>query len=527
MADAIADQNMPEQAARPGAARHRPQVFLHIGEPKTGTTFLQQVMWSNRPALAAQGVVLPGHHPQDHFRASQDLRGIQKLPADPAGSWNGEWEILATQARQAGRVAVISHELFAAADPAEARRAVASLQPAEVHIVLTARDIATLLPAEWQETVKHRNSLGWEDWLEDVIDRESVARNRREFWFWRVHDTLAILDMWSREVPADRIHLITTAARAAGPNVLWDRFAGLLGVEPGSVDLSRARANASLGLAETEFLRRLNSELPDDVPDWFYMWNVKEALAHKALAARPAGRRLTLPADRAPWAAKHAEALITGLRDRSYDIIGDLDELLPPSRRARMSGRTSSRPRGAGRGGACSGHSRGKPVPQGLPGGQAAARQRRDRQPGRSGRVGGRVLAASEADAAGAQQPPLLSSPAAHPRVAGSRALEGEEERVTGPGSDARQPALADPPVVVAVLVTYNRRDLLLEALPAVLAQDRPPDLVWVVDNASDRRIGLGRARAVSGRAARPARHQLRRRRRVRARHGAGPGRGR
>ena len=329
MADAIADQNMPEQAARPGAARHRPQVFLHIGEPKTGTTFLQQVMWSNRPALAAQGVVLPGHHPQDHFRASQDLRGIQKLPADPAGSWNGEWEILATQARQAGRVAVISHELFAAADPAEARRAVASLQPAEVHIVLTARDIATLLPAEWQETVKHRNSLGWEDWLEDVIDRESVARDRREFWFWRVHDTLAILDMWSREVPADRIHLITTAARAAGPNVLWDRFAGLLGVEPGSVDLSRARANASLGLAETEFLRRLNSELPDDVPDWFYMWNVKEALAHKALAARPAGQRLTLPADRAPWAAKHAEALITGLRDRSYDIIGDLDELLP------------------------------------------------------------------------------------------------------------------------------------------------------------------------------------------------------
>ena len=38
------------------------RVFLHIGEPKTGTTFLQQVMWSNRAELAAQGVVLPGHH---------------------------------------------------------------------------------------------------------------------------------------------------------------------------------------------------------------------------------------------------------------------------------------------------------------------------------------------------------------------------------------------------------------------------------------------------------------------------------
>src|SRR5215469_7862258 len=139
-----------------------PRVFLHAGEPKTGTTFLQQVMWRNRSELAAQGVVLPGHHPQDHYRASQDLRGIPKLASDPAGSWTGEWDILARQARQAPRVAVISHELFSAADPEQADRAVRSLQPAEVHIVLTVRDIATLLPAEWQETVKHRNARGWE-----------------------------------------------------------------------------------------------------------------------------------------------------------------------------------------------------------------------------------------------------------------------------------------------------------------------------------------------------------------------------
>jgi hypothetical protein len=29
------------------------RVFLHIGEPKTGTTFLQQVMWGSRRELAA------------------------------------------------------------------------------------------------------------------------------------------------------------------------------------------------------------------------------------------------------------------------------------------------------------------------------------------------------------------------------------------------------------------------------------------------------------------------------------------
>jgi GT2 family glycosyltransferase len=41
------------------------------------------------------------------------------------------------------------------------------------------------------------------------------------------------------------------------------------------------------------------------------------------------------------------------------------------------------------------------------------------------------------------------------------------------------------PPRVIAVMVTFNRRDLLLEALAAVGAQSRAPDAVIVVDNAS------------------------------------------
>ncbi|HEY7014396.1 MAG TPA: glycosyltransferase, partial [Streptosporangiaceae bacterium] len=40
-------------------------------------------------------------------------------------------------------------------------------------------------------------------------------------------------------------------------------------------------------------------------------------------------------------------------------------------------------------------------------------------------------------------------------------------------------------PRVAAVVVTYNRRELLLESLAAVTSQTRPPDAVIVVDNAS------------------------------------------
>lgn len=326
---------MPELAADdvieggPGHGGNR--VFLHVGEPKTGTTFLQQVMWSNRAELAAQGVVLPGHHAQDHFRASQDLRGIEKLPSDPAGSWSGEWDIVASQARQAHRVAVISHELFCAADEQQAERAVRSLAPAQVHLVITVRDMGSLLPAEWQETVKHRNSRRWEAWLSDVIDTEAAAPDRRQFWFWRVHDTMAILAIWARFLPPERIHVILTPPRGAGNEVLWQRFAGLLGVDPASADLTRARANTSLGLPEIEFLRRLNKALPEDeVPGWFYMWTVKEGVAHRALAARPRqGSRLVLPASRDTWVKNESETLIAALQDSGYDIVGDVGELRP------------------------------------------------------------------------------------------------------------------------------------------------------------------------------------------------------
>jgi GT2 family glycosyltransferase len=53
----------------------------------------------------------------------------------------------------------------------------------------------------------------------------------------------------------------------------------------------------------------------------------------------------------------------------------------------------------------------------------------------------------------------------------------------SAPGTAAAGTGLQ--PRVAAVVVTYNRRDLLLQSLGAVHAQTRPPDTVIVVDNAS------------------------------------------
>ena len=284
-------------------------------------------MWGNRARLARQGVLLPGYKRQDHSRASRDLRDAERPGDDPADPWTGEWDVLVGQALQARQAAVISDEVLAACTPEQADRAVRSLLSAELHVILAVRDFATLLPAEWQETVKTGGTESWEEWLGTVIDVESAAADRHLSRFWAFHDTLAILDMWSRHIPPDQVHVITVPRQGANDE-LWTRFASVIGVAPGGIELTGHRRNASLGLGETEFLRLLNAELPEDLPYWFYTRYVKHLVAHNVLDARSRRERLVLPPDREAWARQRSESLVAALRDSKFHIVGDLGEIL-------------------------------------------------------------------------------------------------------------------------------------------------------------------------------------------------------
>src|SRR5205823_8888412 len=107
--------------------------------------------------------------------------------ADP---WAGEWDVLTGQALRARGAAVISDEILAACNPPQADRAVRSLLPAEVHLILTVRDFASLLPAEWQESVKCRGTVPWEEWLDSVIELGTADDRPRRSWFWTGHDAV-------------------------------------------------------------------------------------------------------------------------------------------------------------------------------------------------------------------------------------------------------------------------------------------------------------------------------------------------
>ena len=308
------------------ADRHgpRPRVFIHVGSPKTGTTFLQDVLWSQREAAGEQGLLLPGERFNDHFLATLDVRGLAEDPVYPERA-RGMWDRLAAEALAWDGNVLISHELFAGATAEQAERAVATLAGgAEVHVVVTARDHIRQISAEWQEHVKHRSAATFEKFVRDV--RKDHARTS---WFWQVQDYAGVLARWGADLPAEQVHVVTVPPAGSDPTILWDRFARLIGVDPAAFDTELERSNSSLGVEQAELLRRVNMELGERLPlPGPYPLVVKNVLAHRILEARD-GTRLALGAEDRKFAADESRAIAHRLGEMRVDVVGDLADLIP------------------------------------------------------------------------------------------------------------------------------------------------------------------------------------------------------
>jgi hypothetical protein len=311
-------------APGPGTAPSR--VFVHIGAPKTGTTFVQNVLWRNRETLAADGVLYPYESRHEHFRAMLDLRE-RGWGAKPRSFSRGVWDSVARRATTwRGHTAILGNEILGGATEAQIQRLVDSLAPAEVHVVFTARDLARQLVSDWQEHVKHRHTITLEDFVDELIEHGLDARPPFGEMFWGLHDADHVLRRWSKIVPGDRIHLVTVPPPGTPGNPLWQRFCAVTGLDPDRYSLDVRRSNTSLGRSEAEVLRRLNKRaMKLDPPHYDYL--VRMRLSGTTLKGK--GGRLVLPEGRLPWVVERSRALVDALAGSGYDVVGDLEELIP------------------------------------------------------------------------------------------------------------------------------------------------------------------------------------------------------
>jgi len=315
------------------AAGAGPQcIFVHVGLPKTGTTFLQGLLRKHRAALRDSGVWYPDDGHRDHFFAALDARGDHVFAGGVRPAAHGAWPRLVRLAMDFDGTVLIGHEILATATADRAQDALAAFDDAEIHIVVTARDPARQVVADWQESVKHGRQHRFSQYLRHagLLGGERTDDAKRPAPF-RAQRLTEVLNNWGSGLPTGRVHIVTVPPAGATPHLLWQRFASVVGIPEPSRYLPGhdVRPNTSLGVADIEVMRRVSAYLDGRLVTTEFGAVAKDLYAQQILPRVSTTRPPAPPEVLRPRLEAIAEEWISEIDERGYDVSGSLAELRP------------------------------------------------------------------------------------------------------------------------------------------------------------------------------------------------------
>jgi hypothetical protein len=306
------------------------RVFLHVGLPKSGTTYLQAVLGKNKKVLKQRASLLyPGVTWSRQVDAVRDVRRM-KLPPSQRTVVAGAWDRIVAEMQAWRGDAIMSMEWLCMANPGQVQRIAKDLESTELHVIFTVRDVGRTVPAAWQEFSQNRATWRWPEFLEQVTGEDPMDTSAGRA-FWSQQDMELLLDRWSGSVPADRIHVITLPQSGADPAELWRRMATVVDIDPEGYDLTDLGSNASLGMESAELMRRVNVRLKEQgLTIGAYNNIFKHKVAKQILATRKGQEsKVLLPTQYHDWARARAEQQIRAIESSGAQVVGDLDDLRP------------------------------------------------------------------------------------------------------------------------------------------------------------------------------------------------------
>jgi hypothetical protein len=315
----------PLVAAWPGERRQA--LYLHVGLPKSGTTFLQALLAENRDRLRQAGFIYPFVRREGMFHAAVELRSQHEQWGLPPALVDGTWQRLLDRIRGFDGAGIISHELLAGAPAPLVERVARDTEGLDLHVVVTARDLGRQVTAHWQEQVKNGRRWSFEQFRSELFG--PTESEDEEDGFWRSQDLGSVLRRWSAVVPPGNVHVVTVPRSGTDPMELWRRFGEAVGLAPGALELELPpRGNESLGSAQVALLRQVLEALDGRLHQPEYAQVVKRRLAQTLLGAIESPRPVT-PADLRAELSVTAREWAEEVVDRGYSVHGHLDELIP------------------------------------------------------------------------------------------------------------------------------------------------------------------------------------------------------
>jgi hypothetical protein len=309
--------------------------LLHIGPPKTGTTAVQAAFDAGRATLLEQGVRYAG-------RARHSATAVRAVLGRPSYFGDGEpppmrtWAPVLREIRSAREPRVVlSSEYFADADPAGIRRVVDQLDGARLHVVITLRPLARILPSQWQQYVRGGFRTSYDAWLDNVLRRPDVRMTPS---FWRRHRHDELVARWAAVVGAERMTAIALDER--DHDFVLRVFEQLLGLRDGTLRAVPDLANRSLTLPEVEAVRAFNAAFKaEGLPRALHARVMRFGAAQSMKLREPAPDepRIETPQWALDRATEVAREMVAAIEASGVRVVGDLAPLAEP-RRSRLEG---------------------------------------------------------------------------------------------------------------------------------------------------------------------------------------------
>jgi hypothetical protein len=295
------------------------RVFVHIGTMKSGTSYVQALFDANRAKVVEQGLLWTAA--ADCFLATDDLLGTRRIRPGLEGAWARLEEQLTGHPGDA----LISNELLAVVNSRKRARLVDALQPSDVRIIITARDLGRVIPSQWQTGARNRDTVGWSDYVQAICGN---ADDDAAAGFWRRQDVPEIIRRWSRQVPVGNITVVLVPPSGVGPELTGERFGSVVGIDTSGFTAPND-GNPSVGGYSAELLRRINERTAS--LDWVhYRWAFKNGLARLVLAERAAQEpSIKLTPDQLRLIGRRSASMIDQLASSGVRIVGDLSDLTP------------------------------------------------------------------------------------------------------------------------------------------------------------------------------------------------------
>lgn len=252
------------------------RLILHVGFHKTGTTAIQESLYSARKDLLSLGLVYPNMGKKAHHPLARALIEVQKEKNDFSKALKlHPLKKLIKQVKntEAGTL-VLSSEFFSQLQ----RNAIEFMHEQfsgwKVDIVFTLRSLMKILPSAYQQYLKSGLSLHYEEWLEQIFYTEFSSKITPTFW--KRHNHQAVIRRWCDVFTEGNVSIII--ANENRKNLLYQAFSEIMKIDEGTLQEQPIGSNRSLDLGEIALLVEINKICAEKFSKEFYLSRVRNGM---------------------------------------------------------------------------------------------------------------------------------------------------------------------------------------------------------------------------------------------------------